>query len=167
MAQRPENAEQRAAFERYFRQGAGRSIERLAEELAPTEHPRSLRALYGWSSRFRWQARIAEIEGQAAVADDERLRREYVAMQERHQQLGLALQKVGLERLRNLPRELKAAEAIKLVQVGAALEAGARLRPPETIDITARIYELALEEGIDPQQALLDAQRVLEKRKRE
>lgn len=161
MAHRPENAEQRAAFERYFRQGAGRSIERLAAELAQTTRPRSLRALYGWSSRFGWQARIAEIEGGAAAEDDERLRLEHRAMQERHQQLGLALQKAGLERLAALPRELKPADAVRLLQVGISLETGARPRPPEKVDITARIYELALEEGLDPRQAVLDAERLI------
>lgn len=161
MTHRPENREQLAAFERYFRQGARRSVERLADELAQTDRPRSLRALYGWSSRFGWQARVHEIEAAAGAEDDGRLRLEHRAMQERHQQLGLALQKAGLERLAALPRELKAADAIRLLQVGISVEAGSRPRPPEKVDITARIYELAIEEGLDPQQAVLDAQRII------
>ncbi len=159
MAQRPENGEQRAAFERYFRQGRHRSIEQLCEALKQAGNPRSLRTLYGWSSRFAWQDRIAELEGRAAHEDQERLRTEYQAMQERHQQLGFALQKAGLERLATLPRELKPADVIRLVQLGIAVEAKARTRPAEKVDITARVYELALDEGLDPRQALLDAQR--------
>lgn len=158
MAHRRENPEQRAAFERYFRQGSGRSIERLHDELKDAGDARSLRTLYGWSSRFAWQDRVAEVEGRASADDVERLRAEHGAMQERHQQIGLALQKAGIERLGTLPRDLKPGEVIRLVQIGILLETKARTHPPKKINIAPLIYQMALEAGLDPDQALIDGQ---------
>ncbi len=93
----------------------------LVEELAQATQPRSLRALYGWSSRFGWQARIAEIEGQAAAEDDERLRRGYVAC-------GNGISTSVLRRNRRAWSDwgtCRAAATMKLVQARAALESSA------------------------------------------
>ena len=163
MAHRRESPEQLATFERYFRQGDSRSIERLSVELEGAEKRRSLRTLYGWSSRFAWQQRIAEIEGRNSAAADEQLRLEYAAMQERHQRIGRALQKAALERLATLPRDMKAGEVASLVQIGVAIETRARPQPEKKIDITASVRAMAIEEGLDPQQAVLDAQRIVAK----
>ena len=58
-----ESTKQRAAFEIYWRLGSERSMEWTREVLlyrygrAP-----SIRMLYGWSSRFYWQHRLARLD---------------------------------------------------------------------------------------------------------
>ena len=55
----PESTRHRFAFDRYLQLGSKRSIEKLHAVLAAEGDAHSLRTLYGWSSRYRWQDRIA------------------------------------------------------------------------------------------------------------
>lgn len=119
---RPENPRQRDAFERYFRQGASRSIERLHDELAAAGEKRSLRTLYNWSSWYRWQQRVAELELDAFLAEEERLVSDLRSAQSRKGQIGRAMQRTALSRLEGLSAELKPADVLRFLQLGVQLE---------------------------------------------
>lgn len=56
-----ENFEQKMAFETYFKAGDIRSLSRLAKEIGKAKSTLEL-----WSSKFRWQSRVAEREKAAA-----------------------------------------------------------------------------------------------------
>jgi hypothetical protein len=119
---RPENPRQRDAFERYFRQGVSRSIERLHDELAAAGEKRSLRTLYNWSSWYRWQQRVAELELDAFLAEEERLVSDLRSAQSRKGQIGRAMQRTALSRLEGLSAELKPADVLRFLQLGVQLE---------------------------------------------
>ena len=56
-----ENFEQKMAFETYFKAGDIRSLSRLSKEVGKAKSTLEL-----WSSKFRWQSRVAEREKAAA-----------------------------------------------------------------------------------------------------
>jgi len=119
----PESTRQRHAFDRYWRLGAQRSVERLHAELAGEGKAPSLRTLYEWSRRYHWQARLAEIERQAREAEDSARIAAVREMQERQAKAAMLLQHRGVESLGRLaPGEMDADAAIRAIVEGARLE---------------------------------------------
>ena len=156
-----ESTKHRNAFERYFRLGAKRSIERLHEAMQAEGDAPSLRTLYGWSSTYGWQDRLAELERKAREAEQEVFIEEIREMDKRHVKEALLLQQKGAEWLVTL--DLKAvtlAGAIRAIQVGVMLERKAR-GSERKIDITQQLREMAIREGLDPDQAVRDAQEIV------
>lgn len=160
----PETAEQSSAFRRYLKMGSGRSLVRLHEELVEEqgEDAPCLRTIENWSSRLSWRARVREFDRARAEADRERTAREYRDLQERHAAERRVLQVMGIKALKAKPVEsLTASEGIRLVKLGVDIEKGSTRRPPERIDITETLRELAIEEGLDPDEAERIARRIL------
>ena len=82
-------------------------------------------------------------------------------MQERHAKEGRFAQGRAIEALRaRQPAELTASEAIRLLDVGIKIEASARPKPPAKIDRTEALREMAIEEGLDPDEVLDAAEKV-------
>lgn len=128
----PERQRQRDAFERYWRLGPQRSIERLHAAMAAEERGPSLRTLYEWSRRYHWQARTADVERQAAAAADEARVQAMKEMYERQAREGLLLQQKGAEWLSSLRAvDVSAEAAIRAISEGAKLERLARGEPSE------------------------------------
>ena len=156
-----ESTKHRNAFERYFRLGAKRSIERLHEAMQAEGDAPSLRTLYGWSSKCGWQDRLAELERKAREAEQEVFIEEIREMDKRHVKEALLLQQKGAEWLATM--DLKAvtlAGAIRAIEVGVMLERTAR-GSERKIDITQQLREMAIREGLDPDQAVRDAQEIV------
>lgn len=61
-----ENAEQRMAFDLYYRMGAGRSLAKVAEETG-----KHLNTIKNWSAQFGWLERV--IEREKAIADQNQI----------------------------------------------------------------------------------------------
>ncbi len=125
----PELARHRKAFELYLSLGAGRSIEALHRTLRadPGSHgfPRAptLRSLYAWSSRFRWQERIAELESRASEATTEAWIEQVRAMNQRQAKLALAIQQKGVQALTNIdPTSIDFPDAVRAIIESARLE---------------------------------------------
>jgi hypothetical protein len=118
------------AFVVYLGLGPDRSLAELAAVLrsdpgrAGLKRAPSLRTLEGWSVRYRWQDRIADIDRRARE-DAERQHMEWVQQhRERLRQEGLLLQQRGVEWLKNKEAgHVKAHEAIRAIDIGFKLEA--------------------------------------------
>jgi hypothetical protein len=147
-----ESTKHRSAFEAYWRLGQDRSIERLHSALAEgSRKAPSLRTLYEWSSRYHWQSRIAQLEREARVVEDEARIAAIREMHERQAKAGLFLQQKGMEWLVNLGEDVASPEAaVRAIVEGAKLERLARGEVTErqevTSDITTRLAELTDEE---------------------
>lgn len=142
----PESTRHRRAFELYWRLGAERSIERLHEAMAKAGEAPALRTLYGWSSRYHWQDRVADLEREAREVEDEVRIAEVKAMQERQAKEGLFLQQRGARWLAELTAEdVPPAAAIRAITEGAKLERLARG------EVTERIEQRNEEEAEDDQ----------------
>ena len=132
----PESTKHRHAFERYWRLGPERSIERLHAAMEAEAKAPSLRTLYGWSSRYRWQDRVADLERRARAADDEARIQAIREMQERQAKEGLLLQQRGTQWLAQINDEQASPEAaIRAVVEGARLERLARGEATERTEI--------------------------------
>ncbi len=96
----------------------------------------SVRTLYEWSSRYRWQDRIADLEREARVAEDEARVAAIREMQERQAKEGLLLQQKGAEWLAQIETEQASPEAaIRAVVEGARLERLARGEVTERTEV--------------------------------
>lgn len=112
-----ETTRHREAFDAYWRLGAERSIERLHEVLAARRRAPTLRTLYEWSRRHRWQDRIARLEWEA-----------------------LLLQQKGTEWLAGMdPKQATPDAAIRSIVEGARLERVARGEPTERQEVKADV----------------------------
>ncbi len=132
----PETTRHRQAFDAYWRLGAERSIEGLHAALTATGKAPTLRTLFEWSRRYRWQHRIAGLERQARRAEDEARVRALGDMYERQAKEGLLLQQRGTEWLAAMEGADATAEAaIRAVVEGARLERVARGEPTERQEI--------------------------------
>ena len=132
----PETTRHRQAFDAYWRLGAERSIERLHAALTAAGKAPTLRTLYEWSRRFRWQYRIADLERKARRTEDEARIQALADMYERQAKEGLLLQQRGTEWLAAMEGEDATAEAaIRAVVEGARLERVARGEPTERQEI--------------------------------
>ncbi len=132
----PESTKHRRAFERYWRLGAERSIEKLHAAMSSEGSGPSLRTLYEWSRRYRWQDRLADLERQAREAEDEARVVAIRQMHERQAKEGLLLQQKGTEWLAQIEtEEAKPEAAIRAVVEGARLERLARGEATERTEI--------------------------------
>ena len=132
----PESTKHRDAFGAYWRLGQERSIERLHAALKAEGNVPSLRTLYEWSSKYRWQDRVADLERRARVAEDEVRLAAIREMQERQAKEGLLLQQRGAQWLAQINDEQASPEAaIRAVVEGAKLERLARGEPTERTEI--------------------------------
>ncbi len=154
---RAPNAQQRAAFAPYAAQQGRRSLERPYDQLQAAWSRHSLRTLYNWSRWFSWQAQIAELEAAVAAEEREQLVADYRAMCERHRRLGRAMQSAAARGLKTLPDPQRASDIVQLMRAGVVIEAAAQPRPPDKIDIERQVREMAIAEGLDPDQAVRDA----------
>jgi hypothetical protein len=135
-----EKTRHRLAFDLYIRMGPGRSLETLHRELQEDpgliglKRAPSLSTLEAWSSAFHWQARLLDLERQAAKQDREEQVKALREMNERHAREGLALQQKAVERLGTLPPErLSASDAVRALVEGVRLERLARGEPTDLI----------------------------------
>ena len=134
----PENTRQREAFNAYWQLGAGRSLERLRGQLPGSGTAPSLRTLAEWSRRFHWQARLADLDHQAGVADDAARIAAIRAMADRHAKEALLLQQNGAEWLGVMGADDATPEAaIRAIIEGAKLERLARGEPTERTEATS------------------------------
>lgn len=132
----PESTRQREAFDRYWALGAERSVETLhavlRAEAGPAGKGPGLRTLYAWSSRYRWQDRVQELERTATAAADEARLAALREMYERQAREGLLLQQKGTEWLRDVPGAEATPDAgIRALVEGAKLERLARGEPSD------------------------------------
>jgi hypothetical protein len=147
-----ETTKHRLAFDVYWRLGPERTIERLHLALAGgAKQAPSLRTLYEWSSRFHWQSRIAQLEQQARVAEDETRVAAIREMHERQAKAGLFLQQKGMEWMVAMGEEVATPEAaVRAIVEGAKLERLARGevtdRPEVKGEFTTRLSEFSDEE---------------------
>jgi hypothetical protein len=137
------SARQEKAFVAYLDLGASRSLSELARALQhdPTRtglRGPSLRTLEGWSVRFRWQERLADIERKARLELEHEHVKRVKQHRERLRQEGLLLQQRGSEWLEGMnPEDVKANEAIKAIDTGFKLEALALGEATERIGLEA------------------------------
>lgn len=148
-----ETARHRQAFERYWRMGGERTIERLHADLEAASGAPTLRTLYEWSRRYHWQDRIARLEREAKRAEDEARLSALREMYQRQAKEGLLLQQKGAEWLAAIaPGEATAEAAIRAVAEGARLERLARGEPTDRqevkgeVGVNARLAEFSDEE---------------------
>ena len=124
------SSRQGRAFSVYLGLGPSRSLAELAAVLrtdprcAGLRRSPSLRTLENWSTRYRWQDRIADIDRQARE-QAEREHLEWVTQhRERLRQEWLLLQQRGMGWLKNKEADaVKAHEAIRAIDIGFKLEA--------------------------------------------
>lgn len=149
-----ETTRHRAAFDVYWSMGAERSIERLRAAMrASGGHAPSLRTLYDWSSRFRWQDRILRLEREARRVEDEARIQRIREMYERHAKEALLLQQKGAQWLATFDDDRATTDAaIRAIVEGARLERLARGEPTERqevhgdVQVNERVQALSDEE---------------------
>ena len=136
-----ETTRHRKAFDRYWRLGADRSLERLQAELEAEGRAPSLRTLYEWSRQLHWQERVSDLEREARQAEDAARVAAIREMHDRQAREGLLLQQRGTEWLAELGNEDASPEAaIRAITEGAKLERLARgeaTERTESVDQTA------------------------------
>ncbi len=160
-----EHTRARAAFDRYWRLGGDRSIERLYAELQGSRRAPTVRTIYEWSRTFNWQHRIADLDREEAAADQERRIRETREMKERHVKEGLLMQERGTAWLAGFDAgRVTASEATRAITEGARLEREGRGSPASSDEVAPRsnaVYDRLLglsEEALDQFIDLLDAE---------
>src|SRR5687767_931196 len=128
-----ESTKQREAFEVYWRLGSDRSLERLRLALvAQKGNAPSLRTLSEWSRRYLWQHRLARVEHEARIAEDEAKVAAIRDMYDRQAKAGLLLQQKGMEWLVGTdPEQATPDAAVRAIVEGAKLERAARGEPTE------------------------------------
>ena len=133
-------AKHSGAFERYWRMGAGRSIERLHAELESAGEAPTLRTLHEWSRRHHWQDRIVELERQAQRAEDDARVSAMREVYDRQAKEALLLQQKGTEWLAAMrPEGGTAEDGIRAVVEGARLERLARGEPSERQEVQGEV----------------------------
>ena len=148
----PETTRHRQAFDAYWRLGAERSIERLHAALAAAGKAPTVRTLYEWSTRYRWQYQVADLERQARRAEKEVRIQALGDMYERQAKEGLLLQQRGTQWLAAMEGEDATADAaIRAVVEGARLERIAMGEPTDIQEVqdgqgNERLSELTDEE---------------------
>jgi hypothetical protein len=123
------SSRQEVAFQEYVALGPSRNLRDLRAGLAG-RHQRgrgrapSLRTLEGWSSRYRWQERLADIERRAREEQEQQQVEWVKQYRERLRQEGYLLQQKGIEWLSGkLAAEVTAQAAIRAIDTGFKLEA--------------------------------------------
>jgi len=116
------------AFALYHQMGPERSLKRLHQQLRALGVHMSLVTLKRYSTRFRWQGRVAELDAEAAQRQRERGIEHILAMYDRHAQLARAVQGAGGSTLKKLMNsetrlaEMRAAEIARLLELGLKAE---------------------------------------------
>lgn len=148
-----ETTRHRHAFDLYWQLGAERSVERLHQTLRRQGKGPSLRTLYQWSSRFRWQDRVLRLEQEARRVDDESRIEAIREMHDRHAREAVLLQRKGSEWLATIDSgRVTVDAAIRAVVEGVRMERLARGEPSEKrevsgeLDVSARLAELSDDE---------------------
>ncbi len=122
-----ETTRHRRAFDRYWRLGAGRTLERLHAALEAEGKAPALRTLEEWSRQLHWQNRIDDFERGARDAEDEARVAAIREMEERQAREALLLQQKGTEWIAPLGEGDASPEAgIRAIVEGARLERLAR-----------------------------------------
>ena len=105
-----------------------RSLQRLHAQLSALGIPIHLATLKRWSTRFRWQARVAAIDLAATQRGDPDAVAARLAMDERHAQLARGLLSAGGSALQRLLsddprlRQLKPGDIARLLDLGLRAE---------------------------------------------
>ena len=118
------------AFTVYLELGAQRSLQRLHADLRADpgaygfKRAPSLRTLETWSARDHWQNRIADLERQAQLQEEQDHVERIKAYRERLRSEGLLLQQKGLAWLSDKEvDDVRASDAIRAIAEGFRLEA--------------------------------------------
>ncbi len=153
-----ESTRHRVAFNLYWYLGPQRSLEAVAEAITARprdfgfKRPPSPRTLQRWSSRFDWQARLAEMEAGARKLKGEEQVDELRRVNERHIREALALQQKGLARLQNLAdRDLTPEEARRAIVDGVKLERLVRGESTERTEVRSDVKIDQFIEGLSEQ----------------
>jgi hypothetical protein len=136
-----ESSKHRHAFEVYWRLGPERSVERLQEGLMGQQGKApSLRTLFEWSRRYQWQHRIAALERQARVAEDEARLTAIQEMYGRQAREGVYLQQKGIEWLESFEGQVISPEtAVRAIVEGSKLERVSRGEPTERQEVKGEV----------------------------
>ncbi len=130
MERRGDQARERAEllFFVYHQRGSDRSMTRLHADLQTMGVRVSVATLKRYSARYGWQERIAALDAEAAQQHTQRSVEDLLAMNERHAQLGRAMQGAGGSALQRLLANdsrlagLKPADIVRLVDLGLKAE---------------------------------------------
>lgn len=138
------------AFEVYYADGPGRSLEKLYEKLkAYGLKPRTRSTLAQWSSRFEWQRKLAEREDLDRQAREDARTVQLQRMNERQAFLGATMQTIAadaMQALRKKASELGASEVATLVREGTKVERLARGAATERAEIAVSIWTTVIHE---------------------
>ena len=137
-----ETTRHRKAFDRYWRLGPNRTLERLHAVLDAEGKAPALRTLEEWSRLLHWQHRIDDLERGARDAEDEARIAAIREMEERQAREALLLQQKGTEWI----APLSAGDASPEAAIRAIVE-GARLERLVRGEVTERTE---LQVGADP-----------------
>lgn len=127
-----ETARAYQAFQAYRDAGAGRSLEKIAQDGI-----KAVSTLRTWSVKHRWAERVRAFDAEAARRASEKSLNEHAEVRTRQAGLGRMMQARGAQRIGQLdPSTLEAKEARMLAVEGARMEREA-LGMGTTIDVTS------------------------------
>ena len=164
-----ETTRHRKAFAAYLDLGASRTVERLRVTLEADGIKVTIRTLYEWSRRFRWQKRIDDIEREARRVETEEQIAAIREMRERQSREALLLQQKGTEWLANIKDANASPEAaIRAIVEGSKLERLARGEVTERAEIRSAMEEKLTEVDDDKLERLIEiADSIVEREKSE
>jgi hypothetical protein len=129
-----------AFFAIYYQMGSARSIEALYATATRLGLRVSTSTLRRYSTDYRWQARIAELDAQAADEEVGAVRA-VQAMNRRQAAAGAALLDLGVQALTALDaRTVDARSAARLIEAGARVERLAMGEATTRTEITVSVY---------------------------
>lgn len=141
-------------FALYYQLRPQRSLRRLYQQLRVLGVRIGQATLKRYSARFDWQRRISDLETEAIQRQRERALGELLAMEDRHAQLGRAMQGAGGSALRTLmnsqPRlaRMKGADIARLVEAGLKAERRAVGEAADRRDISLEIWNVVTTEMV-------------------
>jgi len=110
-------------FGLYYQLGPERSLEKLTDVLAGVGLRTSLNTVKRYSADFGWQNRVIELDTKAQEQREQEHIQVIEAMNQRQSNIGVAMQGLGANGLRNLqPNLLSASEIVSLTREGARME---------------------------------------------
>lgn len=147
-----ESTRHREAFERYYRLGAKRSIERLHEVMGTEDQGApSVRTLYEWSRKLQWQQRLDELEQASRLVDRELFIAERREAHHRHINISVLLQQKGVAWLGLLDeRTVSGHAAIRALKEGVRMERELLDWEAETLVPPKRVVERVIRLGPGP-----------------
>lgn len=144
-----ESTRHRNAFDEYVRLGSRRSLKLLRESLAVEDKPPALSTLEQWSSRYRWQERIAEIEREAREREDAERGAKIRERIERQQRESVALQAKGIALLGKINAGGEDDPALLAVAL-RYIEVGVRMERHIHGDVPERTEQAEQPDAVDP-----------------